>query len=425
MNHIKSYGNIVFKILNEVSDFYYFFINLVNVEFTNNPKVPTAGLRLDTINFTIEINKDFWEIIESENSYKKRMFLLIHELYHLLYKHYLLIKDYDDKLLFNIAADAYINRTIIYSLFGNDKNSYFIQGGVWWEELEIPVGIVDSGTDAVYKYLSNPKNQNETFKKLYNSCKGGIQIFIKGHDGWKELENSSISPEVLAEAISSNIDSLILEANSMSKQAGLISKGVKNIIDKLLTKKVSVINWKKELESFIQLFSSKIYLKKSYFKRSKFFDDAFALKIKFKPKIAVIVDTSGSMSGDLIIQAFQELEHISKKADLDIIVIECDADITKDSVYEYKNLSTLVDRLKKTGYIGGGGTLVDPALDYINNEVSDIASVVYLTDGYVPKPLIKIKYPLFVGLVGSVEPQAFKKQWENINCKIIKINKSE
>ena len=407
-------GNVNYEIQVH-NDFYFYFIALTRIEF--NESVQTAGLKLEGIDFKISINPKFWNSI-SDHQYKKNQFLLLHEIYHLILKHYSVYKDYDDVALFNIATDCYINYELINIVF--KSKSYFIEGGVWFEDIGVPMEVVIKGSDEIYRYLKTSSNEN--FKELYNQCKNQNVKTIIDHDLWKELSDSEIPSEILEKAINSQVESLLKEVNNYAKNQGTIPASIKRILDQILEKRESKINWKKELGKFISLFSNKIFVKKSFTKPSKFFDDATTFKIKFKPKIAVIVDSSSSMSNNDIVECFSEIINISKKLDYDIKIIECDANVTKDSVYDYKNVKTIINKISKKGVIGGGGTMVDPAIKYINQSATDVACIVYITDGYVSKPKINPLKPMIILLVSKgMDVNSFRKNWSN-KFKILKID---
>lgn len=398
------------------SDFYFYFLSLTKIEFSE--KVSTAGLVLEGIDFKIVINPKFWNEIKTEN-YKKNQFLLLHEIYHLILKHFELYKDYDDHTLFNIAADCYINNELINNVL---DESYFIEGGIRCEDINVPVSIAKVGTDAVYNYLKNPNNQNDSFKELYNNIENQGNKLVIDHELWKELENSDVNSDVITKSIVSSIESKIKECTKYSSNIGSLPSSLRNIIHDIFNRKESKIDWKKELRNFVSLYSNKIFVKKSFNKPSKFFDDATTIKIKFKPKVAVIIDTSGSMSNNDIVEAFSELSILSKRSEFDVKVIECDANISDESVYDYKNINTIKDRLTKRGYIGGGGTKVDPAILYINKYCPDVASIIYITDGYVDKPEVKPLKPIITILTSNgMELNSFKNCWIE-NTKILKIN---
>ena len=399
------------------SNFYFYFLSLISIRFSNS--LTTAGLVLNGINFEINLNPDFWLSIDSKN-HKKNQFLLLHELHHLIFKHYRIYKDYDDFDLFNISTDAYINYIVIDEIF-KDK-SYFIEGGIWYDDdnMKVPIDIVKEGTDAIYNFLK--KSNNPKFKDLYNQCASKGKQLIIDHDLWKKLEKSEVSQEVLDKTIEAQVNKILLEANALNRNQGTIPGFLKKFISDLLNANISKIDWKNELKSFIGLFSNKIIIKKSYTKPSKFFDDVTMFKVKFKPKIVVIVDTSGSMNGKNIEEAFSELDNIGKKSKMDILVVECDASITKDSIYPYKNSTELLSRLATKGYSGGGGTVVDPAIAYINKECKDVASIVYLTDGYVSLTKVKPLKPMIVVLTSNgISIESFRSSWGN-NFKILKID---
>lgn len=397
------------------NDYYFYFLSLIKVEF--DKKVSTAGLQLEGIDFKISLNPDFWTSIKTVN-YKKNQFLLLHEVYHLILKHYISYKDYDDKILFNIATDCYINYELIELVLKD--HSYFIDGGVWYKDIGVPLEVVLEGSDSIYRYLSNSNNEN--FKSLYNQIKSQENVLIVDHDLWEKLNNGEIDSEVLDRILSKNVETLMTEANNYSKNMGSLPASLRRILDEILNRKESNVNWKKELRNFVSLYSNKIFVKKSFSKPSKFFDDTTTLKIKFKPKIAVIVDTSGSMSTNDLIECFTELEIISRRSEFDIKVIECDATITPESVYNYVNINTIRNRIKNKGVVGGGGTNVDPAIVYINKNCLDVASVIYITDGYVEHPKVKSLKPFVVLLTSKGKSiDSFKKSW-NSNLKILKIN---
>lgn len=397
------------------SNFYFYFLSLIKIEFNRN--VATAGLLLDGIDFKININPEFWNSIKVDG-YKKNQFLLLHELYHIIFKHFSLHKEYDDKTLFNIATDCYINYELIELIF-KDKQ-YFIEGGVWYEDIGVPSNTVKEGSDSIYRYLLTSNNEN--FKSLYNQVENSSKTLLIDHDLWKQIEKSEIDAEILAKALSSSVDNLMKEANSYSKDMGFLPASVRRLIDELFKRKESKINWKKQLRNFISLYSNKIFVKKSFTKPSKYFDDATTMKIKFKPKIAVIIDTSGSMTNLDIVDAFTELSIISKRSEFDIKVIECDADITNDSIYDYKNIETVKNRMKSKGIVGGGGTVVDPAILHINRNCKDVASIIYITDGYVDPPKVNPLKPFIVILTSKgLSLERFKNNWRN-KFKILKID---
>ena len=103
-------------------------------------------------------------------------------------------------------------------------------------------------------------------------------------------------------------------------------------------------------------------------------------------KLVVAIDTSGSMTNDLISDVFNEIFEIIKKRKFELTIIECDAEIKK--VYKVKKRADVQLIVE-----GRGGTAFTPVIDYVNNNpYFRDAVLIYFTDGVaeteIPKPLI-------------------------------------
>jgi predicted metal-dependent peptidase len=93
------------------------------------------------------------------------------------------------------------------------------------------------------------------------------------------------------------------------------------------------------------------------------------------PRIAVMVDTSGSMSGAILDRVAAELVQIVKRTKAEIYVIVCDAEVTEVVKIE---AGALGDVLRKVKFKGGGGTDFRPAFAAAEKVKPSIG--VYLTD---------------------------------------------
>lgn len=98
--------------------------------------------------------------------------------------------------------------------------------------------------------------------------------------------------------------------------------------------------------------------------------------IKKKPfiKLAVAVDTSGSMSDDDIALCFKQIEYLNQMCTLECWVIECDAQVHK--TYKYTGTPPSVT--------GRGGTAFTPAIEWAAEK--RVNGMIYLTDGYGDDP---------------------------------------
>lgn len=110
------------------------------------------------------------------------------------------------------------------------------------------------------------------------------------------------------------------------------------------------------------------------------------VKIQRSQKIAVAVDTSGSVSYEELNMFFNEI-HSMWQNGAEIEVIECDATIQK--TYSYKG--------KFPEFVHGRrGTAFDPVFAYINKNRNVLYDgCIYLTDGYASAPEIKPRCKVF------------------------------
>lgn len=101
-------------------------------------------------------------------------------------------------------------------------------------------------------------------------------------------------------------------------------------------------------------------------------------------KIVVAIDTSGSVSDNMIAEIFNEIFEILAKRKHDITVIECDSRVQR--VYKAKNPSEIKMKVR-----GRGGTMFTPVINHINKDkYYRDALLIYFTDGYgeyeIPRP---------------------------------------
>jgi predicted metal-dependent peptidase len=101
------------------------------------------------------------------------------------------------------------------------------------------------------------------------------------------------------------------------------------------------------------------------------FGEIFQGKKKaYQARVGVCIDTSGSVSDELVSKFFTELDKMSDAVE-EIFVVECDSDV-RDS-YTYKKGS-------KVEVSGRGGTRYQPAIDFATKK-GDVDLIIMLGDG--------------------------------------------
>jgi predicted metal-dependent peptidase len=108
-----------------------------------------VSLKKDKMNIDLLVNPKYWDKLNND----LRLGLIKHEMLHVAYFHLFLVPSYEDKQLFNIAADLEINQYIEQSYKGPKWEGLELSH---YPELNLPT---KAGSDKYYEILSKV-NQN-------------------------------------------------------------------------------------------------------------------------------------------------------------------------------------------------------------------------------------------------------------------------
>lgn len=337
--------------------FYGLFLVGLNKVYRND--IPTAGVSKNGIGAQLTINSEYFMGLTLE----QRIGLLKHELLHISFGH-LIVRDlYEDKKLFNIAADLEINQYI--------SDSYLPPGGLtldMFQELNLDK---KAGTKYYYDKLKEAKEDGTcpNLDNLLDEMDGSSQY---DHMTWDEFDEL---PEAEKKLIQKQIEHQLKEtAEQTEKRRGNIPGELADLIQRLRHIEPPKFDWKGYLRRFVGN-STVSYTKKLRRKYNKRYNDNPGLKIKFKNHILVGVDTSGSVSNDELKEFMNELCHMHKTGHK-ITVAQCDTRL--NSVEEFNP--------KKDWEIKGrGGTSFQPVVDHFNDH-GRYTALIYLTDGEAWNP---------------------------------------
>lgn len=331
---------------------------LIGLNKVYRKDIPTACVSKSGISVQLAINPDF----ASSLSQNHLIGLLKHELLHVAFGHLSIFTEFDDRKLFNIAADLEINQYI--------DDGYLPEGGITLDtfpELKLPV---KAGTVYYYKLLQQAKNDNTSpsLNNLLNQMDGSTPY---DHSLWKEFEDSSDAEKKL---IKSQIEHQMKEvAESIQKARGTIPGELFDIIKRINTVEPPKFDWKGYLRRFVGN-STIIYTKKLKRKYNKRYVENPGLKIKRKNHVLVAIDTSGSVSRNELVEFMQEIYHIHKTGHK-ITVAQCDTEIKSIEDFNPK---------KDIDILGRGGTDFQPVIDHFNQ--NKYTALIYLTDGECNAP---------------------------------------
>ena len=328
---------------------------LISLNKTWREDLPTAGVSIKGINQQLAINPEFWNSINDD--VKKGV--LIHELMHIAFNHLITRSNYEDKKLFNIAADLEINQYI--------DRDWLPAEGIFLDTFPTLSLPIKAGTNAYYKLLQQA-HEDGTSPELDNLMEQGDSHFTWG-EGGEELSESE------KKLIQKQIEHQLKSIAETCKTQGNIPGHFSELIDSLFNVEAPKFDWKGYLRRFAGN-SNKIYTKKTRRKPNKRYDGNPALKIKTRNHVLLAVDTSGSVKTSELKEFIAEMHHIYKTGS-EITVIQCDTVIYDIEPFNPK---------KEFKIQGRGGTSFQPVIDHFNSTRNRYTSIIYFTDGEAYPP---------------------------------------
>jgi len=349
----KTIKNLIFE-----EPFYGLFVIGLNKAYRKD--IPTAGVSKHGIGVQLAVNPEFFESLTD----RQKVGLIKHEILHISFGH-LIVRDlYQDKKLFNIAADLEINQYI------NEDD--LPEGGITMDsfpELELDER---AGTKYYYDMLSEAQQDgtSPSLQNLMDKMDGESQY---DHKTWDEFEELSEAEKKLIEK---QIEHQLKEtAEQTEKRSGNIPGELADLIERLRHIEPPKFDWRGYLRRFVGN-SSIVYTKKLRRKFNKRYMENPGLKIKFKNHICVGVDTSGSVCNEELKEFMNELTHMHKTGHK-ITVVQCDTQV--NSVEEF-------NPRKDWEIKGRGGTSFQPVVDHYNERKGLYTALIYLTDGEAYAP---------------------------------------
>lgn len=174
----------------------------------------------------------------------------------------------------------------------------------------------------------------------------------------------------------------VVEAAEAARAQGKLPCGVERLVKELRDPKV---DWRKYIRGrSLDIFNRRDYhpevgsllrgtVAKSMGFRSTWLPGLAAEEARL---LCLIVDTSGSISKDILLAFASEIKGCMELADR-TIAISCDA-----AVHEVVELTKHDDLLQKISFKGGGGTDFRPPFELLREKDLNPAMIVYFTDGY-------------------------------------------
>lgn len=243
---------------------------------------------------------------------------------------------------------------------------------------------------AMYPQTSSGDANVSGLASLISSMKAGGQSDDQIAEAIQDFLSQNPDPwQAVADGTSSAAaEDLVKRILSDSKSRGDVPGGLAEYVEMILTP--PKIDWKRELRNFTKR-AGHVHSSSTMTRRSKRYGTFPSSKIKRLQKIAIAVDTSGSMSEDEFVQAISEVRG-ALTANCQVVVVQADCQV--DDVQVYDKTLPNINRMQR---FGNGGTSFDDALLYCKTggkldihskfpKIGRLDGVVYVTDGYAPAP---------------------------------------
>jgi predicted metal-dependent peptidase len=322
----------------------------------------------------------------TQRALRQLAFLWVHEICHVLRRHAERAKEKGaEPIRWNIAADLEIN-------------------DAQWKGLEIP----EAFPPLLPKQLGLPEGKLAEFyydalEKEVRSTSGeweGVSdegSGVHGQKRWWELPADDKRAPVRSEIDKELIRREVAEEIRQRKSWGDIPAGWKRWAEEVLNPKV---NWrdllKRKVRGALTIGTGQRidYSFARPHRRAEVYDPVLppSLQGDFLPRIACVVDTSGSMSKRELAQALAEVRKVLETFRLPITVIPCDA-VPYEPIRVFTSSQAQRLRLR-----GGGGTNMIAGIEAALKlrPIPDV--VIVLTDGDTPFPPKRYKVPVLFGI---------------------------
>jgi predicted metal-dependent peptidase len=387
----------------------------MNMQFSVNFGVNSiAGIKLNTFPPVFESNP----LLLGKFKLKEILYVICHEIDHIVLNHPAEMvkanptKDEQTFYEFNLAADASVNDRIDHEIKAENRaflahpdgvitskvlaKMYEIKHLLSMENYAYYLGMISGKTQ---KNEENaPGNGQDSMMQQQNRQDGteqgdssvsgqqsedGDEIVTAANCGeltdhnWEAGDDAEDAQAVVREFVNAAVDMMNEESR------GLMPAHFMSQVE--LINKPPVLSWQAILKKYIGIISAN--KRKTRMRLNRRQPERFDLSGRVDDKvlkIAVAIDTSGSVDDHMIAQIFNEIFAILAKRKHEITVIECDAQVQR--VYRAKNAGEIQKKVA-----GRGGTCFSPVIEYVNNDkYFRDALLIYFTDGFgereIPKP---------------------------------------
>lgn len=175
------------------------------------------------------------------------------------------------------------------------------------------------------------------------------------------------------------LDRLIVMARDRCGPRGWarLPRPIRDLVTAAISRRQPSIDWRRVVRLFTAS-SRKTRMVNTLRRRSKRYGSYPGIRVRRHHRIAIAIDTSGSICDDDLSAFFSEIHAIHRQG-ATITILECDAAVQRTYPYRGKTPDVVG---------GGGGTAFDPVFQWLSQQHrSPYDACIYLTDGHGPAPI--------------------------------------
>jgi predicted metal-dependent peptidase len=340
------------------------------------------------------------DLIGSRWTLEQAAWVMIHEVWHWALNHgdrsqalcagMTIEKQSEEAQTLNIAADLEINGGM------KEAGANLPPDGMFPQDMKLPIHLP---MEAYYELLKqkNPPKSSKPKPECGSGAHGQPRAWEIGDSDGQESgdagrELTETEQELIRDALASSVKDASKTRGSVPMFADRWAS------DRLAPPKVP---WERELKAqisnaVVMLSGASDYTWQKPCRRGSPTGVIMPKLVKPTPEVSCVIDTSGSMSNDMVAQALAEVNGVVRAiGQREVPVICCDA----TSGQAQRVTSATAVKIK-----GGGGTDMRIGINAAIEQCPASKIVVVLTDGYTPWPeQMPAGYQLIVALIGSTD----------------------
>jgi predicted metal-dependent peptidase len=346
---------------------------------------PTVAVCPSGGRVTLSVNPAFFT--ESLRGAPERVAVIKHEALHLVFRH-LFRRDpaRHHPVVFNLAADLVVNQfvgppwklpddAVTLKTFP-DLGLTPDQTLEWYyDRLDALARALDQGGGG-----SGPRSRSRSRSSKSAQALRRILADPRWHSDHGRWGSGTDADDAVASAA---LDRAVAQAKDRAGPRGwdALPNPLRELIAAAIERRAPKVDWRRALRIFSQS-TRRTRIAGTFQRKSRRYGTVPGIRVKRLQRMAVVVDTSGSIADADLSDFFAEV-HAMWRQGAEIVVVECDEAVQR--TFEYRGTLPA-----KVG--GRGGTSFDPALRWLRKSARRTGSwdgCVYFTDGAAPAPRVR------------------------------------